>query len=297
MKRILALLFALLLPLIGLAESIEAAATYEPLPLGGAAPYAPIASAFTEDGMGYDDGTMSVRIETDVQYGTNIYYVWVKITDPSQLRTATAGKPKSKTKKPVAIMAEANNAVLAINGDFYAYHSDGVVYRSGELVRMNPRNGRDAMIFDENGDVNLITWTGRAGYDIMRASFDNFEGEIREAFTFGPALIIDGVVQEFDYKKKTSCGYPTPAQRLAFCQIDELSYLIIATEGPEQDKKAGLSVPQLTELCVAHGAQQAYNLDGGSSVTIILGDRRINAPQSKDRDVGDIIYFATLRAE
>jgi len=289
MNRILALLLATLLLL--------ASACAESLPLSGPAPYAPVMSALSEDGMSYDDGTMTVRIETDRAYDTNIYYVYVTITDPSQLRTATAAGAKSKKRKPVTVMAQENNAVLAINGDFYSYHSEGIVYRSGEMVRMNPRSGRDALIIDENGDFNPIALPKGSKHAAMKTAFENFEGEIREAFTFGPALIIDGVVQEFDYRKKTSCGYPTPAQRLAVCQIDALSYLIIATEGPEQEGQAGLNVPQLTELCAAKGVKHAYNLDGGSSVTIVLCGNRINAPETKNRDVGDIIYFATLRNE
>ena len=42
------------------------------------------------------------------------------------------------------------------------------------------------------------------------------------------------------------------------------------------------------------GVTNAYNMDGGSSVTLVMGDTRINAPESKDRKVSDIIYFATL---
>ena len=290
-------LTALLLTLLLLCTCTLAEEAYTPLPLTGPAPYAPITSALSGDGLSYDDGTMTVRIEKDVAYDTNVYYVYVTITDPSQLRTATAAGAKSKKRKPVTVMAQENNAVLAINGDFYSYHSEGVVFRSGEQIRMNPRSGRDALIIDENGDFNLIALPKGSKHVAMKTAFEEFPREIREAFSFGPALIIDGVVQEFDYKKKTSCGYPTPAQRLAVCQIDALSYLIVATEGPEQEGQVGLNVPQLTELCAAKGVKHAYNLDGGSSVTIVLCGNRINAPETKNRDVGDIIYFATLRGE
>ena len=294
MKRFAALALMILM-LFSLALAQEEG--YAPLPLTGPAPYAPVADALSEDQMSYDDGTISVRVETDVAYDTNVYYVYVTITDPSQLRTATAAGAKSKKRKPVTVMAQENNAVLAINGDFYSYHSEGIIYRSGEMVRMNPRSGRDALIIDENGDFHPIALPKGSKHADMKAAFESFPGEIREAFSFGPALIIDGVVQEFDYKKKTSCGYPTPAQRLAVCQLDALSYLIVATEGPEQEGQVGLNVPQLTELCLQKGARHAYNMDGGNSVTIVLCGQRLNAPDTKNRDVGDIIYFATLQGE
>ena len=286
MKRIIALMCVLLL-----LPTLATAA--EPLPLGGPAPYTAVADAFSEDGLSYDDGTLSIRIEQDVAFDTKITYVYVTISDHSQLRTALAAKYPSKQTQTVPLMALRNNAVLAINGDFFSYHSEGVIVRSGELLRNNTSSksyGRDMLIINDKGDFEFII-------PVTKENWEAYTGTAREAFSFGPALIIDGVVQEFNYKKKTSCGYPTPAQRLAFCQMDTLSYLIVATEGPEQDKNAGLSIPELTELLVAKGVKHAYNLDGGNSTTILLGGRRINAPESDNRAVGDIIYFATLRAE
>lgn len=293
MKRLFALLAALLLlPLSALGEETPSPAETA-LPISGPAPFAPVESAFTEDGMGYDDGTMSVRIEQDVAFGTNITYVYVTISHPSQLRTALAAKYPSKKTQTVPLMAQNNNAVLAINGDFFSYHSEGIIMRGGELLRQNTNSrsyGRDVLIINDQGDFDFLI-------PCTKDNWNAYEGTPVHTFSFGPALIINSEVQEFNYRKKTSCGYPTPAQRIAICQLDTLSYLIVATEGPEQDKAAGLSVPQLTELLVAKGVKHAYNLDGGSSTTVMLGDRRINAPETDFRSVGDIIYFATLRAE
>lgn len=278
MKRLMTILLSLmLLPLPALAEA---------LPLGGPAPYPPVTSALSEDGLTYDDGSLAIRIEQDVAYDTKITYVYITLTDASQLRTALAGKFPSKVRQPVATMAEKNNAVLAINGDFFTYHNQGIAVRGGELLRNAPHRGRDTLIIDDKGDFTILTNT-------TRDTWAAFDGVVREAFCFGPGLIVDGVKQEYKYKEKTSCGYPTPAQRLAICQLDTLSYLIVATEGPEQDKNAGLSIPEFTELLLAKGVKHAYNLDGGSSTTIILCGNRINAPESKPRNVGDIIYFAT----
>ncbi len=280
------MLLLFILPICATAEN----ETYSPLPLGGAAPYAPVAEAFSADGMNYDDGTMTVHIEQGVAYDTNIYYVYVTITDPSQIRTALAGPYPSKMTRSVDVLAEQNNAVLAINGDYFAYHSRGYVVRGGQVLRNNPTSGRDTLIIDESGDMSILM-------SPSAQSVAAFPNEIREAFSFGPGLIVDGAVQEFNYKEKTSCGYPTKAQRIAICQMDTLSYLIVVTEGPEQENQAGLSIPELTELLVSKNVPLAYNLDGGSSCTIMFGGKKINASESKLRAVGDIIYFATLRAQ
>ena len=68
-----------------------------------------LCAAIAADGLGYDDGTMTVRIVPDVAMDTKIYYVYVTITDPTQLRTATAGAPRSKVQAKASSIAKHNN--------------------------------------------------------------------------------------------------------------------------------------------------------------------------------------------
>jgi len=283
MKKLLALLLALmLLPAAALCEG----AAYPALPLGGPAPYQAVPGALSEDGLHYGDGSLKVDIETDVVDEVTVYYVYVTIQDKSQLRTATAGQPRSKTTQPVFAMAEANNAVLAFNGDFYNYRDAGVVYRSGEKIRYNIRQGMDMLVVDENGDMVIIE-------SPTKTKVENFLAEhtIVEAFSFGPALIKNGERLQFKYAEKISCGYPTPDERLVVCQLPsqgtEKNFLFIACDDP------GLSVRRMTDLCEEKGAVIAYNLDGGHSTSVYLCGTRINKIP-KDRAVGDILYFATL---
>lgn len=284
MKQLLALLLMLmLLPCAALGEQ---AAAYEPLPLGGPAPYTAVPGALSEDGMSYDDGSLKVRIEKDAVDEVTVYYIYVTITDKSQLRTATAGKPQSKTVAPVYAMAAQNNAVLAFNGDFYNYRDAGVIYRSGQRIRFSVRSGMDMLIVDENGDLQIIE-------SPTKTKIENFEKEhtIVEAFAFGPALVKNGEKLQFKYAEKISCGYPTPDERLIICQLPDegetKEFLFICCDDP------GLSVRRMTDVALEKGAVQAYNLDGGHSTSVYLCGTRINAIP-KDREVGDIIYFATL---
>lgn len=259
------------------------------LPLGGPAPYLPVESALSPDGMSYDDGSLKVRIETGTAFDTKIYYVYVDITDPSQLRTALSAQFPAKALRPVDLMAAENRAVLAINGDFFSYHQLGYVVRSGEVLRRRPRKERDTLIIDDKGDFTIIAPTSQA-------ALDAFPGTVREAFCFGPGLIINGLVQTFQAHEKVSADANNPAQRIAIGQRGPLSYLIVATEGPQQKGMRGLNLKEFTQLLLETGVPNFYNLDGGSSVTIMLCGNRINAPETKNRYVGDIVYFATTVA-
>lgn len=309
MKRILALVMAMMMVM----GSAALAEEWAPLPLEGAAPYAPIMDALSEDGMSYDDGTMSVRVEKDVFNGTNVYYVYVTLTDPSQLRTYFFSQAiSSKTAKP-STMAEDSNAVLAINGDFYTFQDSkpGIIYRNGQKIRDNPVTDYDELFIDDKGDLTVIAWP--VSLKQRRQEFLSYANEVVDAymqehtlihaFAFGPALIADGVALEIEDRDKVSCGYRGGDQRMVFCQLDTLSYLIVACESKRQGGgQTGLTVPEITQLCLERGAVQAYNLDGGNSTTIILCGQRINGYNEydslvKEREIKDIVYFATLRAE
>ncbi len=274
MKRILPWLILLMLcPMLALGETVP----------GG------VASAYSEDGMQYDDGTLSIRIETDYAYDTNIYYVYITLTEANQLRTALAANYPSKTVRPVSSMAQENNAVLAINGDYFSYHHTGVVVRNGQVLREQPVATRDTLIIDAEGNFTILTKN-------TRKEWESYRDTAVQAFCFGPGLIVNGEVQNFKAGDKVSCGANTKAQRLAICQLGTLQYLLIVTEGPEQKGQAGLTIAELTDLMVQKGVQQGYNLDGGSSTTLWFGGRRVNAPETKNRNVGDIIYFASSAA-
>ena len=76
-----------------------------------------------------------------------------------------------------------------------------------------------------------------------------------------------------------------------------LSYLVITAEGPEQSEGGGFSTDQMARLAYDMGAQQAFNLDGGTSACLVLGGERLNALGNggkSNRAVGDMVYFVTL---
>ena len=257
----------------------------------------PVLSALGADGMSYDDGTIQIKIETEVVNQTKIYWVAIKLTDASQLRTAEAGPRGSQKQAQPTSIAKRAGAVLALNGDAYTGHSSGVVYRGGKLIRNVPAYTRDELLIDENGDLTILAFAPRTGKKEISAAIEAFqqEHEIREAFCFGPGLIINGERQTIKKADdKVSCGFPTRAQRIVFCQTGHLEYLFLVTEGKEQNQP-GFTGEELTDLLVQHGGiRQAYNLDGGNSTHIILCGEKINAKEYKSRDIWDMIVFTSL---
>ena len=273
-----------------------AAASGESIPKNRPDSRSPTENVSGEDGLSYDDGSIRIKIETETVNDTKIFWVSVSISDPSQLQTAMAGPKGSKMLAQPMTIAKRANAVLAINGDFFTSHNSGVVYRQGEMWRNVPAYTRDELLIDESGDLHILAVTRKMGSKAMKEAVEEFQlgHEIREAFAFGPGLIIDGVRQEFDHREKVSCDYLNRAQRTIFCQTGPLEYLFLVTEGKEQFEP-GFTVPECTDLLMERGGiLQAYNLDGGNSSQIVLCGEKINAAEyEKARNIADMICFVS----
>ncbi|MBQ8161581.1 MAG: phosphodiester glycosidase family protein [Clostridia bacterium] len=238
---------------------------------------------YLPDDAGYMDGALSVRIEERTIRNTRVYFTFVDLSDVHQFRSATFRKYPSKDTGSVAYMAKRENAVLAINADWFTKRKEGTVYRDGICVRDHANGVFDGLVVDDQGDFHILHRPDRKDYAA-------FEGRIWQSFVFGPGLVIDGEITE-DFGVKT-LSPNRRTQRQVICQMDHLSYLIITTEGPEQSRDGGFTLKEMAEMAWEMGARQAYNMDGGSSVWLVLGDEKLNA-RGKKLNVGDCLYFVS----
>ena len=270
--------------------------------MGDAAPYAPKKENFAPGNGGYLDSTLYVRIEERTLRNTKVFFTYIQIADPTQLRTALAGPYPSTRSDKGPKVARGKNTVVAVNGDWFINKDNkgrGTIYRNGEFLRSKSSGIYDALIVDKAGDFHIIPHA-------EPEDFAPYEGNILHSFCFPCALVIDGELMPFDKSDKDMDSLLAHhiegwkhAQRNVFCQLDTLTYLIITSEGPDQSKNGGLTIPEVARLAWDMGAKQAFNLDGGSSAILMLNGERLNClrkggrPPVNDRNVGDLIYFAT----
>ena len=248
MLALLALMVPTFTPL-AVAEEFTEYPVYEPvtLPLTDVptidyqadTPYAPHADAYLPDETGYLDDSLSIRIEEFRAYDTTCLAAWIQVASPTQLR-AELNKPyPSKSTAKASVIAKRVNAVLAINGDYFVYHNQGFIVRNGEVLREKFNEDYDTLIIDDKGDFTIIPSTTE---EEIRA----FTGNIVQAFTFGPGLVIDGVkTTEFPLKANTP---NKETQRIAIAQMGPLSYLVVTTEGPENPGSTGLTLPEFAQV-------------------------------------------------
>ncbi|MBQ7656838.1 MAG: phosphodiester glycosidase family protein [Clostridia bacterium] len=256
------------------------------LPLDTSAGMKPDASLFTPDG--YEDASIRVQMETREEDGVVWRIAWVEVASPTQLRTAYAGKTiKKDTTGLVTVMAKQHNAVVAINGDNYtnekAKHS--FIYRMGEQRQAKLNKQKDILIIDENGDFHTF---------IKSAGADTFEKDtghkIVNAFMFGPALVQNGEIPKLDKEYNFNPSGREP--RCAIGQLDTLSYVMVIADGRGNSGSDGATHQELAEFMLSLGCREAYNLDGGNSAIMVYNNEIYNY-KARERDVADVIYFAT----
>ena len=240
---------------------------------------------------GYEDPSVSVSIERGRIFETDYVVARVKIANATQLRTMMASGYYSPSTLMGTSMANKANAALAINGDFFSSRNGvGYVARQGKVYRTRCNGIYDVLIIDDQGDMHILK-------EATNEDINAFQGTVVNGFTFGPGLIINGEPQtgfgERPNAKENAANIA--AQRMCLAQVGPLEYLCIASEGPEDPGSVGLTLDQFAELVATfEDIQNAYNLDGGSSTTMVFNRDKINSPNNpKRRPLCDIIYFAS----
>lgn len=235
----------------------------------------------------YQDDNITIVITEYREYDTNIYVAEVILSSPEYLQTAFAQNAYGRNiTEKTSEMAENNNAIFAVNGDYYGAREKGFVVRDGVIYRSSSSSEREDLVIYEDGTLEVIT---ERGSDIETLVANG----ARQILSFGPGLIVDGqiTVDENDEVGQSMASNP----RTAICQIDKLHYLFVVSDG-RTDESEGLSLLELATFVQGLGAKTAYNLDGGGSSTMWFNGDIINVPTSskgriKERSVSDIVYI------
>lgn len=271
------------------AEEAQEETSYA-LPIDFSAGMQPNPDAYTEDG--YQDDSLTIRMETREEDGVIWRIGYVQIKDASQLRTGIAGsKATSNRSTYISAMAKEYHAVLAINGDYFADQETKKTYeiRMGETRKAKTNKKKDILFIDENGDFHLFIKSNQADMD----AFKGTGLSVINAFTFGPALVKDGQLLNVDKEYGYNPSGKEP--RMAIGQVDKLTYVVALAEGRSSSSN-GVTQQALADFMFNElHCTQAYNLDGGNSATMIFNGEYYQTGRTikNERQQSDFIYFAT----
>ena len=245
------------------------------------------ASATTTD-TSYSDDNIQVSLTEKTVENTQVYIADITLSSSDYLKTALAQNTYgTNVTAKTSVTAAENNAILAVNGDYYGANSTGYVIRNGvvyrDTVREDSSNG-DLAIY-KDGSFKVI-------YEDEISADQLVKDGVVNLLAFGPSLVEDG---EITVDKNSEVGQSMASNpRTAIGIIDENHYIIVVSDGRTSESE-GLSLYQLAEVMKSYGVKTAYNLDGGGSSTLYFNGQVINKPTTNgtisERAVSDIVYI------
>ena len=245
------------------------------------------ASATTTD-TSYSDDNIQVSLTEKTVENTQVYIADITLSSSDYLKTALAQNTYgTNVTAKTSVTAAENNAILAVNGDYYGANSTGYVIRNGvvyrDTVREDSSNG-DLAIY-KDGSFKVI-------YEDEISADQLVKDGVVNLLAFGPSLVEDGVITVDTNSEVGQSMASNP--RTAIGIIDENHYIIVVSDGRTSESE-GLSLYQLAEVMKSYDVKTAYNLDGGGSSTLYFNGQVINKPTTNgtisERAVSDIVYI------
>jgi exopolysaccharide biosynthesis protein len=239
-----------------------------------------------------ESATITVsQVVTGSGSSTVTYYVAdVALSDATVLKSAFADDSFGENVTDLtSSIAEDNDAILAINGDYYGFRDTGIVIRNGVVYR--DEGAREGLAFYTDGTVEVYDETSTSAAELVANGVWN-------TLSFGPALVEDGTVVDGieDVEVDTNVGNHSiqgDQPRTAVGVIDENHLVFVVVDGRSTGYSAGVTLTELADIMISLGATTAYNLDGGGSSTMYFNGEVVNQPSNGgERATSDILYVA-----
>jgi exopolysaccharide biosynthesis protein len=220
------------------------------------------------------------------------YYVAdVTLSDATVLRSAFANNQfGTNITATTSAIAEANDALFAVNGDYYGFRDTGIVIRNGVVYR--DEGAREGLAFYRDGTVEVYDETTTTADDLVAAGVWN-------TLSFGPAIVTGGEVVDGieDVEVDTNVGNHSiqgDQPRTAVGVVDANHLVFVVVDGRSPGYSAGVDLTELAGIMQSLGATTAYNLDGGGSSTMYFDGELVNDPlgEGAERATSDILYVA-----
>ena len=241
----------------------------------------------------YTDGDTSITISQVVTGSgddTVTYYVAdVVLDDATQLRSAFAQDAfGTNIVEYTSDIAEDNDAILAINGDYYGFRDSGIVIRNGVVYRDD--GARQGLAIYRDGTMQVYDETATTAEQLVADGVWN-------TLSFGPALVEDGAIVSGidDIEVDTNFGNHSiqgSQPRTGIGIVDDNHFVFVVVDGRSSGYSRGVTMTEFAQIFADLGATTAYNLDGGGSSAMYFNGDLVNNPLGRDKERGtsDILY-------
>lgn len=248
----------------------------------------------TYDDWNYQSGDVSITISEYASGSGNdalTYFVAdVVLSDATQLQNAFADNQFGRNIIAyTSEIAAQNDAIFAINGDYYGFRDDGIIIRNGVIYRDEP--ARSGLVFYRDGSMRVYDETQISAEELLAAGAWN-------TLSFGPALLEDSEIVGNISKVEIDTNFGNhPIQgnqpRTGVGIIAPNHFMFIVVDGRSPGYSNGVSLTEFAQIFQSLGCSEAYNLDGGGSSTMYFMGRVVNNPlgRNKERGTSDILFI------
>jgi len=238
----------------------------------------------------YVSDDMSITILTLRINNTDVYVADIQLSSADLLQTALAhGVYGTNVTETTSTIAAENDAIFAINGDYYGANKRGYVIKNGVIYRDTVRQGDDTedLVIYADGTFDIIDETEVSAQELV-------DDGVVQLFAFGPALVEDGEIAVSKSEEVARASTSNP--RTAIGIVDALHYIVVVSDGRTSESD-GLTLYERASVMQQYGCTTAYNLDGGGSSTMVFAGEVVNNPTTNgknitERSVSDIVYIS-----
>ena len=280
------------------ASSAVAQATATPVALtqAQATPTASATTAPSYDDWNYTSSSVSISIQKVVsgsgQNQVTYFVADVVVSDATQLQNAFANNQFGQNIiEYTSAIAEENNAIFAINGDYYGFRDGGIIIRNGVIYRDVPV--RTGLAFYRDGSMSVYDETSTSAQELV-------ENGVWNTLSFGPALIVGSVAQTIGARVEIDTNFGNHTiqgnqPRTGIGIISPNHFVFIVVDGRSNGYSRGVSLTEFTQIFQSLGCTDAYNLDGGGSSEMYFMGRVVNNPlgRNKERGTSDILFIGS----
>jgi len=247
------------------------------------------------DDWNYVSDSVSISIQkitTGSGSNTVTYFVAdVILDDAASLQSAFANDQFGRNIiEKTSVIAAENNAIFAINGDYYGFRDDGIIIRNGVIYRDQP--ARTGLAFFLDGSMAI--------YDETETSAEKLLAEgVWNTLSFGPALLIDSAIPTGIASVEVDTNFGNHSiqgnqPRTGVGIVDKNHFVFIVVDGRSKGYSRGVTLIEFAEIFQSLGCTEAYNIDGGGSSTMYFMGRLVNNPlgRNQERGTSDILFIA-----
>jgi len=192
----------------------------------------------------------------------------VRMRDEDAFRAAVRGEEGGTESNEIPYeMARRYQAVLAVTGDNLSVNEPdlkGIIIRNGKIY--NRRKAADTMALMPGLSMQIFSPDEITAEELLEMGVTN-------AFSFGPTLIRDGVVNFNATRAEITGRNP----RVGVGMVEPGHFVVITVDGRLAAYSHGVTLNTFMHMFYLQGCKQAYNLDGGSSTAMVFMGEYLNA--------------------